>query len=82
MANEATVTIRVPRELKERIDTIAHDLCISQSAVWKILISHYFRPVADGNLHETLEAVILRAGDPPGTASGRGESAPRRVLHP
>ncbi len=55
--DEAVITIRVPRDLKERVATIARELRISQSAVWKILIAKQIR----GSLTSDLQADLAQA---------------------
>lgn len=39
-----SVTLRVPADVKSRVEEIALDMGISQSAVWKILIANHLRP--------------------------------------
>lgn len=44
MGRDVAVTLRIAPELRQRVQQIADEHGVSQSAVWKILIARHVRP--------------------------------------
>lgn len=74
MADDVTVTIRVPRDLKTSVQAISSELGISQSAVWKILLMRSLKPAAEGGARGVVEGVTLRIAE--GSAPARTGARP------
>jgi hypothetical protein len=75
MRREVPVTLRVPADLKERIDVLATEVGISSSAVWKILLHRSIKPILDGESLQALDIFEAGANLPEGvrTTAGPGK---------
>jgi predicted transcriptional regulator len=74
MRREVPVTVRVPAELKDRVDVLASEVGISSSAVWKILLHRSIKPLMDG---ESFRAVdLFRKEEDPAASEASGGARP------
>lgn len=74
---EVPVTVRVPAELKERVDLLASEVGISSSAVWKILLHRSIRPILDGESFRAVDLFRMQEADAVGRTSQPEVQGPR-----
>lgn len=81
MRREVPVTVRVPAELKERVDNLATEVGISSSAVWKILLHRSVKPLLQGEAFRALD-IFGAAEDEEREAPPAKPAAPGALTRP
>lgn len=63
MRREVPITVRVPADLKDRVDVLASEIGISSSAVWKILLHRSVKPLIDGEAFTAVDLFGAQAAE-------------------